>query len=66
MNKPTAILVYQSRRWPYKSICRTEAECADELNPIWKHVATIDAATWIEYLLNNPAEREKHIEGIMT
>jgi len=58
------VFVYESTRKPYRTLCVYLGEKPIDRNR-WTHVATIDPAAWIENLINNPKDRERHIEELM-
>ena len=62
MNLRAIVFVYQQTRRPHKSRCVHISQPSP--GPGWRHTATIDPALWLEYLLNNPRERERHIETL--
>jgi len=64
-NLAATVFVFESTRKPYQThvVYLDQASCYVD-HPGWKHTATLEPAVWIEHLMNNPAEREKHIESI--
>lgn len=59
------VFIYERKRKPYESrVVYYEDARAYANNPKWVHTGTLNPAAWIEYLLNHPEEREKHIEEL--
>lgn len=57
------VFVYQLRRKPYTSKCVYVDNDSCATNKRYRHVATIDPASWIEFLLNSK-DKAKHIEEL--
>ena len=67
MNTKSVVFVYQYAR-THKARCLYYYEVHGiqlKKRTPWKHVATLDPAAWIQYLLNNPDDRTNQIEGLM-
>lgn len=64
-NLAATVFIFESTRKPYQTHVVYLDQASNYVDHAgWKHTATLDPAAWIEHLMNNPAERDKQIEGI--
>ena len=57
--------VFESKRKPYKTrVVGCEEAGGFTASKKWHHTATINPEIWIEYLLNNPLQQDRQIEGL--
>lgn len=64
-NLSATVFVFERVRAPYITHCVYLDQAKHYLSePAWHHVATLDPAYWLEWLMNHPDERASHIEKL--
>jgi len=64
-NLAATVFVFENKCKPYNTRVVYMDEACDYVdNKNWNHAATLEPASWIEYLMNHPEQRQSQIESI--
>lgn len=62
----SAVLVFRQKVKPWDIRCVYVDQAREfDADPDWRHLATLEPAIWIEFLLNSQERRDAHIDGVL-